>query len=98
MLLAAYLQQNPITEEEVRADYNRQLKQLGQTGNSMQYKISVIVVSSEYEAKEIIKRLNRGDSFAALAKMVKPCVGQPTGRLCQPAMDTAQHTARTAVC
>lgn len=68
MLLAAYLQQNPITEEEVRADYNRQLKQLGQTGNSMQYKISVIVVSSEYEAKEIIKRLNRGVSFAALAK------------------------------
>lgn len=68
MLMAAYLQQNPITEEEVRADYNRQLKLLGQTGNSVQYKISVIVVSSEYEAKDIIKRLNRGVSFAALAR------------------------------
>lgn len=68
MLLAAYLQQNPITEEEVRADYNRQLSLLGQTGNSIQYKISVIVVSSEYEAKEIVARLNRGVSFAALAR------------------------------
>jgi len=68
MLLAAYLQQNPITEEEVRADYNRQLSLLGQTGNSTQYKISVIVVSSENEAKEIVSRLNRGVSFAALAR------------------------------
>jgi peptidyl-prolyl cis-trans isomerase C len=68
MLMAAYLQQNPITEEEIRADYNRQLSLLGQTGNSMQYKISVIVVSSEFEAKDIVNRLNRGVSFAALAK------------------------------
>src|SRR5574343_1490870 len=58
MLLAVYLQQNPITEEEVRADYNRQIHLLGQTGNSMQYKISVIVVSSEYEAKESRKGRN----------------------------------------
>ena len=68
MLMAAYLQQNPITEDEVRTDYDRQLKLLGQTGNSMQYKISVIVVSSEYEAKDIVGRLNRGISFAALAR------------------------------
>lgn len=68
MLLAAYLQQNPITEEEVKADYKRQLSLLGQTGNTMQYKISVIVVSSEYEAKDIISRLNRGVSFGALAR------------------------------
>lgn len=68
MLMGVYLKQFPITEEEISADYNRQLKLLGQTGNSMQYKISVIVVSSEYEAKEIISRLNRGISFAALAR------------------------------
>lgn len=68
VLMAEVIRQNPITEEEIRADYNRQLSMLGQTGNTMQYKISVIVVSSEYEAKDIVNRLNRGISFAALAK------------------------------
>lgn len=53
MLLAAYLQQNPITEEEVKADYKRQLSLLGQTGNTMQYKISVIVVSTASRARWI---------------------------------------------
>ena len=68
VLMAEVIRQNPITEEEIRADYKRQLSQLGQTGNSMQYQISVIVVSSEYEAKDIVKRLGRGISFAALAR------------------------------
>ena len=68
MLLAQTLKQNPITEEEVRADYNRQLNQLSQAGGIQQYKISVIVVPSENEAKDIVARLNRGVSFAALAK------------------------------
>lgn len=68
MLLAQTLQQNPITEDEVRADYNRQVSQLSQAGGMQQYKISVIVVPSEAEAKDIVSRLNRGISFAALAK------------------------------
>ena len=68
MLMAAYLQQNPITEEEVRADYNRQISLLSQNGSMQQYKISVIVVHSESEGQDIVARLNRGISFAALAK------------------------------
>jgi peptidyl-prolyl cis-trans isomerase C len=68
MLLAQMLKQNPITEEEVRADYNRQISQISQAGGIQQYKISVIVVPSEAEARDIISRLNRGISFAALAK------------------------------
>lgn len=68
MLMGVYLKQYPITEDEVRADYNRQLKLLGSSGNNMQYKISVIVCASEYEAREVVNRLNRGISFAALAK------------------------------
>jgi len=68
LLLAKTLKENPITEEEVRADYNRQVSQINQAGGLQQYKISVIVVPSEAEAKDIINRLNRGTSFAALAK------------------------------
>lgn len=68
VLLAELIRQNPITEEEIRADYNRQISQLAQGGGAQQYKISVIVVPSEVEARDIISRLNRGISFSALAK------------------------------
>ena len=68
LLLAQTLKDNPVTEEEVRADYNRQVSQINQAGGLQQYKISVIVVPSEAEAKDVINRLNRGTSFAALAK------------------------------
>lgn len=68
MLMASYLAKNPITEQEVRADYERQLTVLKQAGNVQQYQISVIVVSSEAEARDVIIRLNRGISFSALAR------------------------------
>lgn len=68
VLMSEVMRQNPITEEEIRADYNRQVSQISQGGAPQQYKISVIVVPSEAEAQDIVSRLNRGISFAALAK------------------------------
>lgn len=68
LLMAGYLKQHPITEEMVRADYDRQVNLLKQSGNLEQLKVSVIVVSSEPEANDILARLKRGISFAALAR------------------------------
>ena len=68
MLLASYLRQHPITEEMVRADYDRQVNLVKQAGKVEQLKISVIVVSTEVEAQDIVLRLKRGISFAALAR------------------------------
>lgn len=68
LLMASYLKQNPITDEMVRADYDRQVNVLKQAGNLEQLKVSVIVVSSEPEANDIVSRLKRGISFAALAR------------------------------
>lgn len=68
LLMANYLQQHPITDEMIRADYDRQVNLLKQAGNVEQYKISVIVVSTETEAKDIVSRLKRGISFVALAR------------------------------
>lgn len=68
LLMTAYLKQNPITEEMVRADYDRQVKLLKQSGNLEQFKVSVILVASEAEADDIMGRLKRGISFAALAR------------------------------
>lgn len=68
MLIGNYLAQNPITELDVRADYERQLTLLKQAGNVQQYQLSVIVVPSEQEARDVIARLSRGISFTALAR------------------------------
>lgn len=68
LLMTAYLKQNPITEDMVRADYDRQVKMLKQSGSLEQYKVSVILVSSQAEADDIVGRLKRGISFAALAR------------------------------
>lgn len=68
LLIANYIRQHPITDEMVRADYDRQVNLLKQAGKVEQYKISVILVNSEPEANDIVMRLKKGISFAALAR------------------------------
>ena len=68
LLLVDYSKKNPITDEEIRADYDRQVAALGGAGATQQYKLSVIVVPTSNEANEIIGRLKKGDSFEKLAK------------------------------
>ena len=62
--LEDYLQKNVIDEASLRAEYDR-LKAL--TSNK-EYKASHILVKTEAEAKAIIEKLAKGESFAALAK------------------------------
>lgn len=59
-----HLQRNPLDEPTLRAEYER-LK--AQTSNK-EYKASHILVNTEAEAKAIIAKLTKGESFAALAK------------------------------
>ena len=67
-LMADYLKRHPITEDMVQADYDRQVETLKKAGKVEQYQLSVIVVPSEPEANDILYRLKRGISFAALAR------------------------------
>lgn len=59
-----YLEENPATDEELRAKYEESLPNLATT----QYKARHILVDSQSEAASIIEALDAGGDFAALAK------------------------------
>jgi peptidyl-prolyl cis-trans isomerase C len=59
---------NPITEAEMKAEYERQVKALKSAGELQQYQISTIVVSSEADARSVMTSLRADQAFDALAK------------------------------
>lgn len=60
--LQNYLKTSPITDAEIKAEYD---KQIG--GGGTEYKASHILVKEEAEAKKLIAELDKGAKFAALA-------------------------------
>jgi peptidyl-prolyl cis-trans isomerase C len=60
--LQNYLKTAPITDAEIKAEYD---KQIG--GSGTEYKASHILVKEEAEAKKLIAELDKGGKFAALA-------------------------------
>lgn len=54
----------PITDEELKAEYAREIKEAGST----EYYVRHILVSTESEAKAIIEKLNDGANFEELAR------------------------------
>jgi peptidyl-prolyl cis-trans isomerase C len=66
-----YLKKNPITNEKLREEYDKQKQYLGNGSDlTTQYKISQIALKSESESIAVIGRLQAGDSFAKVAKEV----------------------------
>lgn len=65
LALNDYLTKHPVTEADLRALYDRQLKEIG---DSQQYKLSLITVANETEAKAVLARLQKGENFAKLAR------------------------------
>jgi peptidyl-prolyl cis-trans isomerase C len=61
--LQDYLKANPVTDDEIKAEYDKQMGQM-----SEEYKARHILVKTEDEAKKIIAELEKGGNFAALAK------------------------------
>jgi len=59
------LEQNPISEEKVKSEYDLRVKKIKLP---LQYKAKHILVTSESLAKELIAKLNKGEDFATLAK------------------------------
>lgn len=62
--LADYVRSNPISDAQLKAEYDQIKASLGST----EYKARHILVEKEEEAKAIIARLDKGEKFAALAK------------------------------
>lgn len=63
----AYVSKNPVSDAEIRADYDRQIAALGGS-NAQQYQLSMIVMQTKIEAEDVIAKLKKGASFEAVAK------------------------------
>ncbi|MEC5387696.1 peptidyl-prolyl cis-trans isomerase [Uliginosibacterium sp. H3] len=64
LYLDAYLKEHPISDAEVRAEYDRQIALAG----DKEYKVRHILVEKEEDAQAIIKKLAAGGKFEELAK------------------------------
>ena len=67
VLVQDELNKNPITEADLKAEYERQVKVLN-TSNLQQYQLATIVVGSEAEARMVMVSLSTGKSFESQAK------------------------------
>lgn len=61
--LQDYLKANPVTDEEIKAEYDAKMANMGS-----EYKARHILVKTEDEAKKLIAELEKGGDFTALAK------------------------------
>ena len=61
--LQDYLKANPVTDEEIKAEYDSKMGNIGS-----EYKARHILVKTEAEAKKLIEELEKGADFTALAK------------------------------
>ena len=72
LLLQAFLEEhfkkNPITDAKMREEYDRQRKLMGEGSNATQYRLSQIVVSTETDAIDLIRRVQKGELFGKLAQ------------------------------
>ena len=72
LLLQAFLEEhfkkNPITDAKMREEYDRQRKLMGEGSNAIQYRLSQIVVSTETDAIDLIRRIQKGELFGKLAQ------------------------------
>jgi len=65
---AQYFSDHPVTNDDVRAVYDKQAELSKDPKNSKEYLVSQIVVANEAEGTELIKQINSGASFVELAK------------------------------
>lgn len=64
----AYLKSHPVTEAEVKAEYDRQVALSKEPANAKEYQVSQIVVATEAEGVSLIKQIRSPANFATLAK------------------------------
>ena len=66
--LATFSAQNPVSDSDVQAEYNREVASLGPQGTIVEYKVSDIAVATEEDAKTALARIKKGEAFDKVAK------------------------------
>ena len=67
-LVEAHFKKSPITDAQLREEYDRQRKLTGDATSGFQYRISQIIVNNETDAIDLINRINKGELFGKLAQ------------------------------
>jgi peptidyl-prolyl cis-trans isomerase C len=65
---AQYFAAHPISEADIKAEYDKQVALSKEPKNAKEYQLSQIVVPSEVDGNQILSQLQAGSSFQALAK------------------------------
>lgn len=64
LLLNDLIKKNPITDVQIKAEYDQRMQALK---NEQEYKVALIVTSTEDEAKALIAQIKKGESFEKIA-------------------------------
>ena len=67
-LLEDYKKNNPVSDKEAKAEYDRLVEKEKPEAGAKEYKASHILVEKEEEAKDIIAKLKKGGKFDEIAK------------------------------
>ena len=66
--LATFSAQNPVSDSDIQAEYNREVASLGPQGTIVEYKVSDIAITTEEDAKTALARIKKGEAFDKVAK------------------------------
>ena len=66
--LENHFQKNPISDAKLREEYDRQRKLIGEGASATQYRLSQIIVSTETDAIDLIRRIQKGELFGKIAQ------------------------------
>jgi peptidyl-prolyl cis-trans isomerase C len=67
LLMQEEIGKNPITEAELKSEYDRQVKVLT-AGDTQQYQLATIVLENEVDARAVMASLRSGQTFESQAK------------------------------
>jgi peptidyl-prolyl cis-trans isomerase C len=68
--LSTFMAQNPITDADVQAVYNKEIASLGPQGMLVEFKVSDIAIATEADAQAALSRIKKGEPFDKVAKAV----------------------------
>jgi peptidyl-prolyl cis-trans isomerase C len=68
LLFEDQLATSPISDKDVKTEYDRQLAALKDSGATQQYQLRILVTATEAESRDALTRIRKGEDFDKLAR------------------------------
>lgn len=68
--IKTFIANNPVSDADLQAEYQREIASLGPQGMIVEYKVSDIAVATITDAQAALARIKKGESFDKVAKSV----------------------------